>query len=377
MTCNIERETMTAAAKKITPYRAPAMKLSIQTEAHDNGPTIPLRVQILRTGEFNDPRYGTFEITGKHLSQMKANFDNKVRGVDIAIDYAHKSDEVAAGWIQGLELGYEPEDKEKKFPTSLWANPVKWTTGATTCLADGQYRYLSADFTFEYQDNETGEKYGPVLLGAGLTNRPVIKDMNPVIELQEGKGNEMAFDAEKKCKELEEKLAEMGAAMDKLKPPKDKSDQEDDSDEEDGTDADGDEDDDIPPAAKKKLAAMKAKLASYQEAEADSKNKAQLAEKKSSFDKKLAEGSVVEAQREPYVKGDMEAFLKLAQPVKLRSAGHGGEGGESGKGSAQEEVLNLAEKMASEKKIEMSEAISNVLRTNKDLRSRYEAETKI
>ena len=89
--------------------------------------TVPSRVQILRVGKFNHPSYGAFEITKKTLAEMKANFDKKVRGIDLAFDYYHASDEDAAAWVNTLELAEDGAE--------LWAT-VAWTPKAAKKLDD-------------------------------------------------------------------------------------------------------------------------------------------------------------------------------------------------------------------------------------------------
>jgi hypothetical protein len=61
-------------------------------------------MQILRTGEFSDPRYSRFEISKTMLADMVKNFSEGVRGVIPALDYKHESDDVAAGWFKALYL---------------------------------------------------------------------------------------------------------------------------------------------------------------------------------------------------------------------------------------------------------------------------------
>lgn len=344
--------------KKLTAYRAPGLEIVLGSgdkSANPNaGPTVPVKVQVLRIGKFSDPRYGNFEIKLSDLESMVQNFESKIRGVDIAVDYFHESDKIAAGWMQRL---YIEENK-------LFAD-VKWTQSAYKCLAEGELRYVSADFMFEYTDNETGKKFGPTLLGAGLTNRPVIKEMNPIIELKEG---ESTMDLEKRCQELEEKLAELGAAMDKLKPAAGKGKDADDNDEGEGDDKD------------KELAAMKAKVAAYEANEKKAGEEKSMAEKKGKFDKMLSEGKAVEAQRDAFMKDNIAEYTAKAQVVKLSTTGHGGEGGGSGtdtaaKNPAQNEVLTLAEKLVADKKAnDISDALSMVLAQNKDLNAKYQAE---
>lgn len=153
-----------------TTYRAPMIAIQLsENEVSD-------LVQLFRTGTFYHSEYGQFQIKPEDLKTMEHNFKNKVRGIDIAIDYKHDSEDIAAGWIQSLELSNDG--------TELWAK-VDWTPQGKKVLSEKEFRYLSPDFTFNYQDNESLKKFGPVLLGAGLTNRPTIKNMEPVVELSE------------------------------------------------------------------------------------------------------------------------------------------------------------------------------------------------
>lgn len=366
-------------------------------------PVVPTRIQVLRTGTFSDPRYGTFDITPEQLQSMKANFDNKVRGVDIAVDYSHESDMEAAGWIEEVSL------EEHQGQTQLWAT-VKWTEKARISLSDKEYRYVSADFMFDYVDNETDKHYGPCLLGAGLTNRPVIKEMNPIIELQEGKGKKMSKDSskvppgkgdteddandsdmEKTVAELKEKVSALekqaseGTSKGKKANPSDGGKDSDGDDsavegEGDGDDDTSDEGDDVP-GLKKKMAKMAAKLASYEAAQKSMSEELAVNKKKAAFSVMLSEGKVVKAQEEAYLKGDMDKFASLQQAVKLSKSGHSRE--EGGVNSitltehpAQDEVIQLAEKMVSDKKAsDIGDATSKVLKAHPELLRRYIAET--
>lgn len=142
------------------------------------------KMQVLRTGTFTDPRYGKFPITPKMLSDMVKNFSEGVRGVIPSLDYKHESDDIAAGWFQKLYTVNDGDNVE------LWAE-IELTPRGEKTLSDKEFGYISADFDSDYCDNETGVKHGCVLLGAGLTNRPVIKRMESVIELSEKPAKEM------------------------------------------------------------------------------------------------------------------------------------------------------------------------------------------
>jgi phage I-like protein len=170
---------------------------SLASSSHQTG--VPSDVQVMRVGTYYSDQYGKFEITKEVLLSMKNNFDQNVRGVDLAIDYKHDSEDIAAGWIKNIYL--------KNDNTELWAT-VDWTKNGQKVLSDKEFRYLSADFDFNYQHNETKEKHGPTLYGAGLTNRPFIKSMKPVVELSEKEGIQMD-PKDQKIAEFEAKIAEL------------------------------------------------------------------------------------------------------------------------------------------------------------------------
>lgn len=153
-------------------FRTPALVLQFSEK------TISDKIQLFRVGTFYHPEYGSFEITSEILSEMKKNFDAKVRGIDLAVDYQHDNQDIAAAWFTGVELS---SDNEALYGI------VDWTPTGKKVVEDKEFRYISPEFTFEYKDNETLKDYGPTLLGAALTNRPVIKKMAPVVELSEVK----------------------------------------------------------------------------------------------------------------------------------------------------------------------------------------------
>ncbi|UUZ68088.1 phage protease [Polaromonas sp. P2-4] len=127
-------------------------------------------VTITRTGDFNDPRYGNFSITPVMLAQMVSNFDKGVIGQDVYFDVAHKHSDGAAAKI--LRLAVEG-GKLRAL--------VEWTPFGIDAVKSRGFTYLSAEFHENWTDNEKGVAHGCVLLGAGLTIRPVIKNLDPVL----------------------------------------------------------------------------------------------------------------------------------------------------------------------------------------------------
>jgi hypothetical protein len=126
-------------------------------------------ITLTRTGRFNDPRYGDFDITHAMLAQMVDNFDARVLGQDVFIDVAHKPDDGAAAKV--LRLSVEG-DRLRAL--------VEWTAYGVQAVKEKGFTYLSAEYHEAWQDNEHKKQHGCVLLGAGLTNRPVIKGLDGV-----------------------------------------------------------------------------------------------------------------------------------------------------------------------------------------------------
>lgn len=303
---------------------------------------IPQKVQVIRTGTFHHKEYGTFEITKDTLISFVRNFNAKILGIDCAIDYAHESHKQSAAWIQALHLSEDGNE--------LWAE-VKWTPVGKETLVKREYRYLSAEFAFDYEDIESLKKYGPTLLGAGLTNRPVIKNMVPAIELSEG----YTMTPEEQAKADQMKKDEAAAAAKKAAdpvaaaaPPAPAA---------DGKDAE--------------IAALQAKIAELEQALAannlelaESKEAKALSDKTTQFNKLMSEGKVVEAQREAFITGDAIKLAELSQPVKLNQQGSGKDPVETVT-NAEEEIIKLASKLLSEKKAaNLGDAISLALKEN-------------
>lgn len=327
-------------------------------------------LQILKTGTFTDERYGKFKITTKMFSEMIKNFTDGVRGIIPALDYSHDSGGKAAGWLKDL---FTKQDGDE---TQLWGS-FELTPGGQKSLADKDFGYISADFDDNYQDNEEGKKFGCVLLGAALTNRPVIKNMAPAIQLKEkigkfAEGDQMSAeyseeahkklkeDHEKMCAEMKELQDALGAkdhadAKDKIAAMKGKDKPAEGSPEEEA----GESKDEAAAEGDKKMAEMSRKLIEME-------TKLELKEKETAFAILMSEGKVVEAQRKAFLKGDVAEFAKNAKLIKLSEQGHGGNV-EVQSDDAQDVILEKAKKLSEEKKISMGDAIAQVLKADKKL----------
>lgn len=118
------------------------------------------------------PEYGKLQFTSDRLERYAANVKNRVRKIDLDIDYSHKGDPAkghkAAGWVKDAEVRDD----------GLWIG-VQFTDAARAEVAAGEWRYLSPEFKDEWADAD-GVIHQDVLFGAALTNRPFLKDLLPI-----------------------------------------------------------------------------------------------------------------------------------------------------------------------------------------------------
>lgn len=339
------------------------------------------QVQLMRTCTFYHKTYGKVEITRQMFSEMIDNLKANVRGIQLMIDYSHASEKEAAGWVKDLSIREvklsENEDGEDVVEYQLWAD-VEWTPKGQKTLSDKEFAYLSADFDPDYRDNENPtQKHGAVLLGAGLTNRPVIKRMNSAIQLSEF--------LKPTIKENGMTLEEIQAALNKSTVKLNETEQE-------------------LSDATKKLSDSDVKLAQIDTIMKDmgvstieelmtkiqslSKDNVELAEakektrKETSLNKLLSEGKISQAQKEVAEKLEatsFDSYISLAEmnepTVKLSESGENLTPTETivvdGDG-VEDKVLELAEaKVKADDSIQMHEAIPMVLSENKDLAEKY------
>jgi phage I-like protein len=130
-------------------------------------------LHTMNFGTYQHPKWGSIEFNAERLQRFAQNVKNKVRGIDLDIDYDHKEDpakgKMAAGWIKDAEVR----------GNGLWI-AVEWTPEGWKSVQDKEYRYLSPEYQDEWKHNGTGETHRDVLFGAALTNRPFLKDLLPI-----------------------------------------------------------------------------------------------------------------------------------------------------------------------------------------------------
>lgn len=126
--------------------------------------------EVLKVGEYYDQRYGKFKVTKDRLENLKANFDAGVLGVDVALDVGHEWEKGAFAWVKELAVR----------GNSLYAKFRDFTEEGKDFFLQKKFRYFSVEFA-PFTKVEAGKQKTimDVLKGIALTNRPVIKGMQP------------------------------------------------------------------------------------------------------------------------------------------------------------------------------------------------------
>jgi len=326
------------------------------------------RVQLLRTGTFKHPAApnGSFSITPEMLIRMKANFDNNVRRLDkaeIPVDYGHNTEGKAAGWIEKIELD--------DAVTSLWVD-INYTQEAEEAILQREWRFISADIDFEYKDNETDMNMGATLLGAGLVNRPHVKEMKAIFADHNNNEDKPNKEFSMSPEEMMKKIGELQAALDMLKQQLQMKDEK-------LKDAAVAEDKVVEEKVEveKQLAEAKTEILKLTEEKQD-------AQKEAKFSEYLKDGKVIVAQKDAFMKMSLElseSLFKDAKVLNLKDHGHGaGDGKETGTDGGTKTAYDIIEERAAklrelDKSLTLGDSYSQVMSQDPELNQRYQAES--
>jgi phage I-like protein len=122
-----------------------------------------------------------FSISAQDLADMVRNFTKRKNDM-VVIDYEHASEMPnvakggpvpAAGWIHELRL--ESNGTEKLMAL------VEWTPEAEGLIRSGQYRFFSPAIDWGAIDKETGKPQGATLTSGALTNHPFLEELPPIM----------------------------------------------------------------------------------------------------------------------------------------------------------------------------------------------------
>lgn len=129
-------------------------------------------IEAIAAKTYSTPAYGDVPITPQKLQNFVTNFHNNIRGQEIAINYDHGVDvskgNKASGWIRDARLNGD------KLVLG-----VEFTEPAKQELKNKEWRYFSLEWEDEWVDND-GKAHQDVMVGGGLTNRPIAKGLMPI-----------------------------------------------------------------------------------------------------------------------------------------------------------------------------------------------------
>ncbi len=132
-------------------------------------------IQIMRVGAWNHQMYGKVKVTEKTLQDVVTNFEERKRGIDLAVDENHEPNHKALGWFKDLYV---------KGKDALFAS-IELTKKGADLLTEGAYKYFSPEIVFKKIDEETGKSISNLLIGGAFTNRPFFKAMKPLMATEE------------------------------------------------------------------------------------------------------------------------------------------------------------------------------------------------
>ncbi len=125
-------------------------------------------IEMLRVGEFKHKMYGDLDITDEMLDSMVENFDNGIIGREVSFDWNHEA-KAASGWL-----------KELRVEDGILIGTAELTTEGKESIINKKYGYFSVEYSDDYEDSESGDKFGPTVLGGALTNRPFISKLKKI-----------------------------------------------------------------------------------------------------------------------------------------------------------------------------------------------------
>ncbi|MBR0167105.1 MAG: hypothetical protein IJQ08_00365 [Synergistaceae bacterium] len=154
---------------------------------------------LLPVGEFYDKRYGHVSITNSKLQQMAENF-GKYPSYEVPVKLGHDDGAKSPGKVIGIEA--KPEGLE-----------ITMTVDQQTAqdINGKQYRYMSAEYDDDYYDKATGQRVGPVLLGAALVNQPAHPYVAPLVLADDINPKERNDDSMNELEDLRLQLSDMKA----------------------------------------------------------------------------------------------------------------------------------------------------------------------
>jgi hypothetical protein len=311
-------------------------------------------LEILKVLKVKSGSHGNFSITKGMLVEIKENFYNNIHRLTdqdnkpmIPLNFSHDKGKEAAGWIKELEI----DDTGTTLIGKIELTPI-----GREKVTNKEYAFASAELAFELDDPELNQTFKNVLTGAALTNIPFIRGMKS-IELTELK----EFNMEEILKLINDLTDEEKVILiEKLKSMMTPS-------ETPEINAEGG--DKNLSQEEVELSQLKREVKALQDAKV-------LQTKELQFTKLLAEGKVVPAQKEAYIKNDVDGIIKNASDKNINLNQNSADFYQEDpkdeeiktKEDAENKVIELASDLQSkDKSLSLAQAYTKVLCENENL----------
>lgn len=156
----------------------------------DDKKTVISKFELLRSGAWAHPWYGTITFDKKYFMSCVQNFANNILHRDISFDAQHTSWFGAIAWVTKLNMRLRKFfDGKRRWVLTAEA---ELTEDGEDMIRKKRFKYFSSEVNDNYKELEINDndedklkEYGPTVMGGGVTNRPFISGML-AIELSEG-----------------------------------------------------------------------------------------------------------------------------------------------------------------------------------------------
>ena len=121
-----------------------------------------------KPGNYHHSVYGGLDLPAERLARIVANFQANVYGQDLPINCEHDGKAAGAvGWIKsgGMRLAADG---------SIEVRP-EWNERGKALIDGERFRYVSAEFCYQWQDPVSGVWYDDVAVGLAICTRPHFK----------------------------------------------------------------------------------------------------------------------------------------------------------------------------------------------------------
>lgn len=171
MHSTIHRDTIKLSEKTATAEDVRTVVTEFTLADETDEAALDNEFEVCKVGKFADWRYGVLDLTEEMLNELVKHFNSKILETDVALDADHMSHKGALAWIESMRV--------KKG--ILLAKFRDWSEEGKEALFERKFKYFSIEFGPRTKVKDDGTKVitPNVLMGIGMTNRPVVKGLEP------------------------------------------------------------------------------------------------------------------------------------------------------------------------------------------------------